>query len=512
MKILPQLSLALLASTASAYVVPKPNLPRHKQVQWLNEMTENICHTAPGGLTHELLIQAHECMGAWSHLDSAETAMKVEVLAKRVVDERLAGNLEAEMNVQDYNWLIEGWARSKSGAQGARRCEQILYEMQAHGINPNRDSFKSTLMAWRQSNDKDACLHAQRILEYMIELYTSGENPHGCPDADCFDVVLQLWARSGRKDAPKKTQQLVLGMENLYRASDYKKIKPRTSSFNSVLAAWAKCKHSKSASKHIFEVLEFMEKSLESGDKSMAPDLVSYSTAIGALARNKGDMNVAEALLNKVEEKYKAGDEKFLPDSIIYNSLISCVARSNQQGAFRKSRSLLNRQMRLVKAASANGKTLPVKQKGKKFSKGITPDVYGFTSVLAACAMEKEEKSKAFEVALATFQELRNNEKYGRPNHVTYGTMMKCCALLLSKDDPSRRKWVKKVWNMCVEDGCVGEMALSRFREASPNFYKDAMRGVDKRNLPSGWTRNVKGELDRKTRKQHLPKRKYAEV
>merc|ERR1712232_915378 len=115
--------------------------------------------------------------------------------------------------------------------------------------------------------------------------------------------------------------------------------------------------------------------------------------------------------------------------------------------------------------------------------------VNGFTSVLASCALEPIEKQKAFHVSLSTFQQLKNSKIYGSPNHVTYGTMLKCCALLLHPTNPLRRKWVKNIMRQCIEDGCVGEMAMSRFREVSTcDLFREFMTGVDKKNLPAAWT------------------------
>jgi hypothetical protein len=127
--------------------------------------------------------------------------------------------------------------------------------------------------------------------------------------------------------------------------------------------------------------------------------------------------------------------------------------------------------------------------------------VYGFTSVIAAFAAElgsKKEKMAAFQVALDTYREL---EQYPEDaaNHVTYGTMLKACGKLLPSGSPVRRKWVRRVFQDAARTGCVGDMVLGRMREAAtPDVFKELMKGIDKRQLPQSWTCNVDQASDRR--------------
>merc|ERR1711920_882705 len=121
---------------------------------------------------------------------------------------------------------------------------------------------------------------------------------------------------------------------------------------------------------------------------------------------------------------------------------------------------------------------------------------------------ERKEKQKAFQVGLSTFQQLKNSDEYGCPNHVTYGTMLKCCALLLQPSNPLRQKWTKSLMLQCIEDGCVGEMVMSRFREAaSPELFQEVMKGVNKKNLPSSWTSNVNEKRNSRKKRNNIAAR-----
>jgi hypothetical protein len=248
-----------------------------------------------------------------------------------------------------------------------------------------------------------------------------------------------------------------------------------------------------------------MEHLAENGDRAVRPDSASYSTVMTALANSgkslgggdpAGAARKADALLRKVEEGYAlaaagygsvvdGGAPAVEPDTILFNTAMSCWSRSYVSGSYRRARSILDRQIALHE---------------KHGCAACKPDVYGYTTVISACAAEcgdKRERSRAFSVALQTFRQLQQLPDNGGddsslPNHVTYGAMLKACAKCLPASSPLRQKWSKRVFQDCCEAGMVGDMVVSKLREAvPPDVYRELMQGHSKRSLPSEWTRNV---------------------
>eukprot|EP00521_Asterionellopsis_glacialis_P007905 CAMPEP_0195287934 /NCGR_PEP_ID=MMETSP0707-20130614/4795_1 /TAXON_ID=33640 /ORGANISM="Asterionellopsis glacialis, Strain CCMP134" /LENGTH=600 /DNA_ID=CAMNT_0040347739 /DNA_START=152 /DNA_END=1954 /DNA_ORIENTATION=+ len=466
-----------------------------------------------------------------------DCALAVESLLKRLIDEQRAGNPNAVPTTEAYNCIMEGWARSGEGVFAAERCEQILvamheqYQAGNNQVQPNYESFKFVLLAWKHvqpSQFKDYPVRAQRILEWMGRLATMKKNRDTnnnaqewpMPDAELYDMVLQSWARSGRQDAPPKCEKLLHSMAKLYETTHYEPLKPRTSNFNAVLAAWSKSTSPASAQR-ASDVLGFMEVlSEEEGDDVARPDLVSYSTVVAALARSNDPHSgqYAERYLRHVETAFLQGQKDLEPDTIFYNSVMGCWARCTDKDAYRKARSILDRQISLYLNNHDNNDNKEKNQEDTLTNnEGVSlnppqrnmkcrPDVYGFTSVIGSCAMagtsnriSLQDKQKAFGVALSTFQQFRKSQQVfqSSPNHVTYGTMLKACAYLLPPGDPLRTKWVAKVFRMCVADGCVGDMVLSKLRECTtPPVYKELMQGYTKHNLPAEWTCNVHEQRD----------------
>lgn len=498
------LSLFGLLPLAASYISTAKGVPAQRQITWLKQMTNQLCTTAPGQLSTAELSQGHDLMYAWSHLEtcSKESALAVESLMKRVIDEQRAGNDQAETTVDDYNCLLEGWARAELGAAAAERCEQILIQMQEQGPTPNLSSFKIVLMAWRQARECNYAPHrSQRILEWMIRLVQQQENVGVLPDSDCFDIVLQTWSGSGHKDAPEKAEQLLGSMERLYKETGLLRLKPRTTSFNAVLAAWSKSSSSKAASR-ASDILSFMELLEANGDSTVAPDKASYYIVMGALTKDVKDKQLAaskaDIFLQHVETGYYDGKRELTPDTLLYNTAMGCWAKANTSGAYRKARAILDRQVALHRIGGC------IKSK---------PDVYGYTSVIASCAAEsghKKEKLHAFNVALQTFRELQASSE--QPNHVTYGTMLKACGKLLPSSSPVRQKLARSVFEEACRDGCVGDMVVSRFREAAhPACYRELMQGRKRQDLPSSWTANVHEKNSYRSKKS-TPRRQRAEV
>lgn len=489
--LLPFLLLVIaIITNVESYVTFKTYIPPTRQRQWLTKLTVDICDSPTGS---QLIDTAPEVLRGWSTSKdvTAENAMAVESLFKRLVEESKAGQRDVNPTTLDYNIILNLWVKSKEGGVfAAERCEQILTTMQQlyhqtndYSVQPNLESFKSVLLAWKNSNVPFAPIRAQRMLEWMIRLYEAGEND-ALPDSDCFDIVLQIWSRSNDPKAANKAESLLLTQDKLSQIVHSHKLKPTTLSFNAVLNAWGK-KISKETpeSQKMVAMLGLMEHLyFEQGNRRVEPDRCTYNIVLLALAKGCSEKTACEAetILRSIETHYKDDQLSWQPDAFLFNAAICSWAHADVPGAYRKAQSILDRQMNLYKKGDG--------------CQECEPDVIGFTSVMASCASEpkKAEKPKAFMVALSTFQILEKNPSFGAPNHVTYGTMLKACARLLPPSSPERTKWTKHYFQKAKNAGMVGSMVLGRLREAcTPQEYKQLMSGNSKDALPKEWTCNV---------------------
>lgn len=527
---LPLLAVYILQCRSSipavdAYVHVKNFVPEPRKLEYLKKITGEIIEQPTGELSEAMIADSHMVMKGWSttkfRTSSKENAVAIENIVKRLVDEAEAGNENASPTTKDYNCMLESWARSGEGVYAAERCEEILTQMETEfesgvspQIQPNLSSFKIVLQAWKHAGGQNlSSFRTQRILDWMTKLHEEGTNKLVQPDQMCFDTVLQSWSRNNHEQAPVYAERLLAKMETMRLESTaiVPLVQPRTVSFNAVLGAWGRASLSPSSPsafasqpsstswQRSCDILQFMEKLYyEEGDTMVQPDRNSYLLVLKALARHKNDVAAAQKadeILKFVEKKYKSGDLSWRPDTLLFNTVMGCWSHAHAKGSYRKTRSILDRQIYLFESLN-----------GKAGSENCRPDVYGFTSVLSSCASQTgsdEEKAKAFNVASSTYQQLiAHREEYGAPNLVTYGTMLKCVSKLLPPDSPQRKKWTKKIFNQAIANGCVGDFVISRMKQAatSGTEYKALMRGKTKKKLPHSWTRNIeqKSTLDRK--------------
>ena len=365
--------------------------------------------------------------------------------------------------------------------------------MQQHGVQPNLSSFKAALMAWRQATKGTySPFRAQRILEWMIQLYSDEKNDSSFPDADCFDICLQTWSRSGHPEAPQRAEALLLSMERLYERTQLERIQPRATSFNAVLAAWARSGQEHSAERAA-DILTFMENLPD-----VSPDAASYCTVLTALSRSHPNplaaATKATVFLQHALEHAKDSKNKVELDTILFNTAMGLWSKTNSPMAYQKASAILQCQRELYFDGGY---------------KSCRPDVYGFTSVLASCASVPDSKAfgAAWQVAVNTYDQLREE---GRANHVSYATMLKSCGRLLSNDPKKRHAWARKVFGHAVTAGCVNTFVLKRLELAvNGKTFRELLQGHSTSSLPEAWTAHSN---DQPRTKSYRERRRRAEV
>ena len=123
--------------------------------------------------------------------------------------------------------------------------------------------------------------------------------------------------------------------------------------------------------------------------------------------------------------------------------------------------------------------------------------MFTFNAVLNACAFtfDQKEKLDAFSVAVSSLVLL---QEYNKPDHTTYGTLLKAWCNLIPKDDERRARAVNSVFRQCCKDGQVGNMVLTQLKyAASPVLYRtligrDIAEQITLSKLPAIWSRSVK--------------------
>ncbi len=243
-----------------------------------------------------------------------------------------------------------------------------------------------------------------------------------------------------------------------------------------------------------------MERMYRAGDETVKPNVNSFNSVIAAWARSNTRCAHWKSLkvLNRMWELYEEGNEDMKPDSHAYNTVITAVSKSDRADKAQRALRLLRKMDKLA----------------------LRPNEITYTCVLNSCAysvtvtgeddIRRKEyiRRKALDTAIFTLEELMDSPNL-QPNHVFYGTFLRCCANLID-DDHRRITVVEPVFLQCVKDGQVGQIVLNQLRHAAPDeLYEKLLGKVIQRSsgtstggrdkvriedLPSEWRCNVRNE------------------
>lgn len=168
---------------------------------------------------------------------------------------------------------------------------------------------------------------------------------------------------------------------------------------------------------------------------------------------------------------------------------ISAWAKTRKFGKAAKARAILDKMIELNKSGTIHA----------------TPNTHSYTAVINSCAFcenDAFEKREALRIAITTYKELLASE-YGRPNHVTFSTVITAIRNLMPACE-KRAAAVKTIFRTCAEDGQVSEFVLRRLMST---LDKDQMGDlveadafsadgrIDISRIPTEWKRNARKNL-----------------
>jgi len=340
-------------------------------------------------------------------------------------------------------------------------------------------------------SDQRAFLKVEKLLTTMEEAFLAGDD-NLRPDTFSYTTTINALPPN-RNDSGKKATAILERMENMYRC--HRGDRPTTAVYNAVMNSWVK-KGGRWGILRIRSILKKMDSSSSTsdsgGDSTAAPNTISYNTLLKAYSRIPSGIKdirpviESERLLSHMERLYNQNPTgHVVPDVVTYSTVITTYARS--VNAPHKARGAIETLKRLI--ASYEGGNVRAK-----------PSIITFNACLNACAYTtlSEEKTDAFLFVLSTLVSL---EKYTKPDHITYGTLMRALSNLLREDDDRRNRVVRSVWAQCVEEGMVGSMVLQQMKfAASPGVFWELVEKEQEQeheeirvlSLPESWSRNVR--------------------
>jgi hypothetical protein len=284
--------------------------------------------------------QAHEAgrqLISWSKRCTLQSGEMSELLLRRLVSERDAGNQNSKPSVKLFNSCMNAWTHS-GHENGYEKALDLLKDMNSYVQTHKEISPKQHLIEKCYFTVIDGCCKAKTstsadIASELLEKMDSGRQ------LKHYNAVLNTYASIYDH----------ISVERLFRhvkdlAKKDKNMSPNRTTYNIVIKSLSGSKKMHCVRK-AEEVLLEMEKLFYEGNKHISPDKITYTSILAAWSRicNKQAVEKAEMYLEKMNEMYKKGNEKVKPDLVTYNTVLSIIANSGVADAGERSLSILDK-------------------------------------------------------------------------------------------------------------------------------------------------------------------------
>ena len=369
-----------------------------KELEWLVHTTSNFIpimsleqpgeksseeKQSMGSLSQALVHRAFLLMKAWSR--RGDHPHVVELILKRLIEERDAGNPHVELKTKVYNTMLYAWSKSEDPG-ATERAEEILEEMEKQVKNGNSDvqptvqSYNSVIKSIvknkkmrDQSVDKIQDIISRMRDTTLQQAQQRNDNsghynkdkmiPPFLPNRRSYNILLYAIANSNSVDAAEKAEEILRMMQKEYDEGN-KYVRPDINSYNQVIVCWSRGRvqgyeermqslfdelialpeecnvqptvdtfnhmlggYLKSEKTDAFhrtqETLSIMDECYQKGNDAAKPNRVTINTVLAAHARNGGNVNGShdEDILTLTERLEKKYNVE--PDATAFNILLS---------------------------------------------------------------------------------------------------------------------------------------------------------------------------------------------
>lgn len=417
----------------------------------------------------EVIMKYNQCVSQIQRSGICEDSKKIiEECGILECGEFKEPRLTVKPNVRTYSTVIDVYSRRSDAdsVQVADIAQSLLDQLRTlfestgdEEVKPNSISYNSVINAWAKTGTVLGAQNAMKLLTTM-----EGE---GIADVISYNTVIHAWARCESKESGIMAEEILRRMQK--RRSEANEtmaiIEPNIRTFSSVIDAWSRCLQPDAAqrSQRILEEVEALYE--KTGDSNIKPNTVSYSTVINAHARSRDMANKAPAalkVLQRMQHLFRSGkNDQAKPTIVTYNSVLNaCATTYGNSGSNKSSETLME-----------DGDCR----------------VYQYL---------------ALAIVKSIYKDLRSDKSPLRPDHFTYGTVLKACANLISPGVDDESDFIREVFEECCKDGQVSFGVCFQLRQAAPvDLYRELIpqKAMDLSNghfnmdfMPKSWRRNVR--------------------
>lgn len=416
-----------------------------------------------------------------------------------------------------YNGAIDACARRGDVKNAARLCDEMerLWREGDESLMPDAFSFSSMINALTRSGRPDAgkraeailrkmddiysatrdtavllnqvtlgaCIalyannprekhnaeNAERLLDFLITLYTEHSRTELRPNESHFATVMNCYARSGGRDSGRRAEAVLEKLETMYRQTGHVHLKPSHKTFTICITALSRSIQGAYDLKRAEDLLGRMEKLfVRDVDQSERMNSYPYNIITNRLARS-GGRGSADRVQKYIERMTLLAEETdtedLLPDTLTYTSLLRALVNENTSNSFRKASLVLSHMEEL--SGNGNGRVQPdviayatvingyarqgnVRQVELMFHRmkenGLHPNTFCYNVLLNALARSGKENSasRAEEVLWQMDSDHRNGNRECKPSSVSFLT---CINAHARSSAPNRMACARSLYN-----------------------------------------------------------------
>jgi hypothetical protein len=320
------------------------------------------------------------------------------------------------------------------------------------GLKPSIEPFRTVLWAFSNSHHPDAAIHAESILNSMVEFSESDFDTF--PTTWDYNLVLKCWSRLRSPRAVKRATELYNKMicpiapennqlkdvDEGHRKRGLERQKysalADTTSLNTLLNTSGNNEPAFQTEKLLWKCLS---RHLQEPVTNPCPDTISFSIVMRSWSRAR-DFDAperAEKLFRKLETMHYEGTDRCKPDLHVYSLLMSCWAKSRRKEGPWRVEAILRR----LQSLSRNGDV------------DMTPDSACWNIAINAWIGDGHKAEALF---LEMIETGRNNPRnVVAPTYVTLTNVMNAWAKTRSKGSSQRAVGLLGRIQQFYDDGIV---------------------------------------------------------
>jgi len=244
----------------------------------------------PNAVSYNTVLMAN------TYLNGEEAASNAYRILQKIEQIYKDGDENMKPDSITYYMVIKTFSRVQD-SKSLQMAEKILQGMKI--TLPNEYIYLTIIDGWAKSDEPDADVRAESILNHLIESYKTG-NVKLRPTYRGFESTLKAINKVNKSDAPERSESLLEQLIGFYNDGD-QSCKPNVNIFFTVIDTWDKSKQSEKADKTVV-VLRKMQ------DIGIRPITSIYDAILRTCANTSGDeevrrnaMNTAETILKEIE-------------------------------------------------------------------------------------------------------------------------------------------------------------------------------------------------------------------